>query len=515
MLKAIDRFLNATTMYRVVLYALCGLAGAAIIMAFLGYTSTFGGLALLASLVIVWATCHASNYVFAKIWRAPTNQESAGITGLILFFVMSPITDNAADSLFSPEAMQNAGILVLAGVLAMLSKYVLALHHKHVFNPAAFAPALLGILGSGAASWWIGTDTMLPFALIAGLLIVRKIRRFAMFFATVLASVVTVIILGLLNGMGIVESIVQHFASWPIIFFASVMVTEPLTTPPRKYQQVLYGAAIGAISSWPIVIGPVYISPDITLVAANLVSFFVGLPRRLTLQLKEKNVIARDTYEFVFASKPRFNYRAGQYLEWTLPHAHADSRGIRRYFTIASSPTEDDVRLGVKIIPSASSSFKKKLLDLKPGDKMYAAQLGGDFVLPADATRKMVFIAGGIGVTPFRSMVKHLTDTNDSRDTVLFYAVRTMQDAAYGPLFQEAEKKIGLKTVYVVNEQPPESKEPKFIDAPLLTKHVPDFKDRTYYLSGPVPMVDAYKKLLKGMGVPARSIVTDYFPGFA
>jgi glycine betaine catabolism B len=514
MFRALDRYVNSTTMYRVVLYSLLFLAAAAIAEGFLGFLS-YGGLSLLLSLLIVWATCHAFNFFFAKIWKAPTNQESAGITGLILFFVMSPLTDNPADSLLSPEAIENAQMLVLAGIIAMASKYVIALHHKHVFNPAAFAPALLGVLGSGNASWWIGTATLFPFALIAGLLIVRKIRRFPMFFSTVLTSAVTVIVLGLTNGMSIDESVMQHFLSWPIIFFASVMVTEPLTTPPRKRQQMLYGAAIGAISSWPIVIGPVYASPELVLIAANAISFFLGLPRRLTLTLKEKTVIARDTYEFVFSYSPRFTYRSGQYLEWTLPHAHADSRGIRRYFTIASAPTENDVRLGVKIIPSASSSFKKQLLDLKPGAKMYAAQLGGDFVLPTDTKRPLVFIAGGIGITPFRSMIKHLLDENDTRDITLFYAVRTMQDAAYGSLLKEAEQKIGVQTVYVVNEQPPESKDPRFVDQPMIEKHVPNYKERLFYLSGPVPMVDAYKKLLKGMGVPHSAIVTDYFPGFA
>ena len=178
------------------------------------------------------------------------------------------------------------------------------------------------------------------------------------------------------------------------------------------------------------------------------------------------------------------------------------------FFTIASSPTEADVHLGVKF-GRGMSSFKKALSAMQSGGKIYAGQLGGDFVLPRDAARKLVFIAGGIGITPFRSMVKDLADRGEKRDIVLLYANKDAEDIAYRPLLDDAARTLGLRTVYVMAEKG------ERIDAAFVTACVPDFRDRTFFLSGPTGMVDAFKGMLRGMGVRRRNIVTDYFPGFA
>ncbi len=320
-----------------------------------------------------------------------------------------------------------------------------------------------------------------------------------------LASVAVVVILGLTNGMAVSASIRQHFLSWPIIFFASVMVTEPLTLPPRLYQQILYGTVIGALSSWPLALGPVYMTPELALLLGNLYAYATGLRRRLKLSLQEKKVIARETYEFVFDLDRPLIFLPGQYLEWTLPHPQADGRGNRRYFPIASSPTEKDIRLGVKIGENGSS-FKRALREMRPGDVILAGQLGGDFVLPNDPKKPLVFVAGGIGITPFRSMIKYLIDKGERRDIVLFYGARTEGDAAYRDILQEAERVIGLKTVYLIGER---------FEASSVSRHVSDYTQRKFYLSGPSSMVDSYRSLLRTMGVPRSHVVSDYFPGFA
>jgi ferredoxin-NADP reductase len=173
--------------------------------------------------------------------------------------------------------------------------------------------------------------------------------------------------------------------------------------------------------------------------------------------------------------------------------------------------------LGVKYAPKASS-FKTKLKNLSPTDAIYAGQLGGDFTLPADKTDKIVFIAGGIGVTPFRSMIKYLVDTAEWRDIVMFYSNRTQEDVAYRDLFNQAEGAVGLKTIYALSDQPyPEgwTGETGFVNLDMIKKHVPDYSDRTFYISGPNAMVESFKKSLTGAGIPRRKIITDYFPGFA
>ncbi len=501
MLQPIDRFLNNLTMYKTVLFGLLTLTAFAIASGFLG-TLSYSGVSLLLSLFIVSISCIVTNTIFAKILKVPVSYESWLITALILFF------------LFSPASSTNDALAIaLAGAIAMASKYIAAFRGKHIFNPAAVGAVALAFTGLGAPLWWIGTTWMLPLTLIVGLLIVRKIRRFSMFAACIAASFVVVVILGLKNGMPISESILQHFTSWPIIFFASVMVTEPLTMPARRVHQIIYGTVIGIVSSWPIVLGPVYFTPELVLVLANLYSYAFSLRRRLTLTLREVKEIARDTYEYVFEVSPRLQFEAGQYLEWMLPHSHPDTRGNRRYFTIASSPTEKEIRLGVKI-GSSVSSYKKVLKEMKKGDTLLAGQLAGDFTLPKDASKKLVLIAGGIGITPFRSHIKYLIDTKQKRDIVLFYGNRTQKDIAYGDILNEAKKALGMNTIHLLSESE-DASTPKLLSADLLKKEVPDFKERLFYISGPSGMVDAYKKLLTDAGVARWNIVTDYFPGFA
>ncbi|HQT83050.1 MAG TPA: FAD-dependent oxidoreductase, partial [Candidatus Paceibacterota bacterium] len=131
-----------------------------------------------------------------------------------------------------------------------------------------------------------------------------------------------------------------------------------------------------------------------------------------------------------------FTFRPGQYLEWTLGHRFSDNRGNRRFFTIASAPTEADgmVRLGAKFY-EPKSSFKRALGAMKLNDAISVSHLAGDFVLPKDKKKKLVFIAGGIGVTPFRSQVQHLMNTNDKRSVTLFYSNKTASEIAYKYIF--------------------------------------------------------------------------------
>ncbi len=219
----------------------------------------------------------------------------------------------------------------------------------------------------------------------------------------------------------------------------------------------------------------------------------------------------------MFKAPDKFSFAPGQYLEWTLPAQNADSRGNRRFFTIASSPTEDNVAIGVKF-QNNGSSFKKTLDQVGGKNTIVAGQLSGDFTLPKEASKKLVFMAGGIGITPFRSMIKYLIDKAEKRDIVLFYANKIESEIAYRDVFDDAQKSIGLKIIYLLTDEKmvPKSWPGKVghIDSAMIKKEVSDYADRTFYLSGPHGMVDAYKEVLKQLGVRSSNIVTDYFPGY-
>ncbi len=264
-----------------------------------------------------------------------------------------------------------------------------------------------------------------------------------------------------------------------------------------------FGWLVGLLSATKYHFGPIYSSPELNILLGNLFAFAISHKKRYTLKLTKSELIANNIYQLTFAPDQLVNYLPGQYLEWSLPHQTPDSRGFRRYFTISSSPTEKDIQLTFKYF-SISSSFKNSLLKLKTGDVISVSHIAGDFT-PEVTTNNIVFIAGGIGITPFRSIVKYYCDKDIKRNIYLFYSSTNEADFAFKNIFQQAEKLIGLKTQYLVS-----SKNQKITTDSI--KKINSYQSYTYFISGPDAMVRHYKKLLQSLGI--KNIKTDYFPGF-
>jgi ferredoxin-NADP reductase len=358
---------------------------------------------------------------------------------------------------------------------------------------------------------------MLPFVAIGGLLVVRKIRRFSLVIGFLLSATITIAGFTLLKGGELLATMESTVIYSPLLFFAFVMLTEPLTTPPSKKLQIIYGVLTGVLFSPQLRVGGFYTTPETALLIGNVFSYFVSPKEKLILKLKEKIQLAPDIFDFVFEKDQSFFFTPGQYLEWTLPHKDTDSRGNRRYFTLASSPTEEDVRIGVKFYEN-SSSFKKSLSTLTSEHPITAGQLSGDFVIDSNPNKKYVFLAGGIGITPFRSIIKNLLDTNSKRDIVLIYSAKTADQFVYQDIFTAAQEKLGIKTIYDLTHS--ESAPPNWtgklgrLTGEMIIANVPDYKQRVFYLSGPHSMVTGFEETLKTIGVSGQKIKTDYFPGF-
>ena len=156
---------------------------------------------------------------------------------------------------------------------------------------------------------------------------------------------------------------------------------------------------------------------------------------------------------------------------------------------------------------------------MQRGDTMVASQLAGDFTLPQDKKKKLVFIAGGIGITPFRSMIQHMLDKKEKRNVVVLYSNKTIADVAYVGLLDRAERELGIETLPVFSNQTEEMKAsgefPTGIDQHLIMSSIPDYEDRIYYLSGPPGMVNSFSDMLAELGIPKNQIKKDFFPGFA
>lgn len=508
----IDAKIDAVGMYRIVSLSLLGLVIYSLCLAIFNLFP-YGVAELLVSLATVLTAGFLSNYLFAKLWQVHTNHESTFITSLIVFFVILPTPANKPELLFIPA---------MVVTLAVLSKYVVVWRRQHLLNPVAAGVVVTMLLyellslppGYFESGWWVGQPSLFVPLVILGAIIVHKVRRWML----VLGFLTTGFIVFLFEEwrfVGSFDSWSTYFLSGPSVFLATFMLTEPFTLPPTKRLQTWYGVIVGFLSQTALFLPVLKMTPEIALVIGNILFWPVRLRQKLYLKLNNRRHIAKDTFEFVFNKPAGFDFKAGQYLEWMLPHIKADSRGVRRYFTVASAPTEPVVRVALRV-PKDGSSYKRSLMKLNNGEDIIASQLAGDFVLPSDKNTKLAFIAGGIGVTPFRSHIQFMIDSGVAYDTILFYCANTVANLAYREEFDRATTLIPFKIINVIAKEEVDLPfEQGYITIDMIKSHVPDYLERTWYLSGPSSMVTIYGKLLRELNVPRRQIKKDFFPGLA
>ena len=501
MMQYLEHLFDRFTMYQVLttvlgIYVLHGL-----LLSLVGLVAySFG--ALLLSLGVILSVALLTHYLLANFTKAPANVWSSVITALILFLIFTPVS--------TPTGL---AALATVSLLSIALKYVVRYRHVHIFNPVALAAVLSGMFGLAYASWWIGTLWFAPVLIAGGLLVVIKIRRVPMVLMGIAASVLMVLVYSLLRGGVSADIFVSLLTLSPLWFFMTIMVTEPLSTPAGAKAQLYYGAFVGLLSQIPFMIGPLFNSPELTLIIANLLVWPMTLRGRLKLTCLKVEEVARNTFAYTFRPSFPVQFQAGQYLEWALPHQSPDGRGIRRYFTVASSPTKQNIKLVVRTVESGST-FKQSLQNFTRGSIMHAAQLAGDFVLPKNTNaHKYVFVAGGIGVTPFLSQLEYVEDTNQTIDATLFYCNNQIADVAYAKKLKNYERS-GIHTVHVVKNAPVDwGGETGYLTKETVLAYVPDVSGRLIYLSGPPAMVDTYRDLFRALGVPKKNITTDYFPG--
>lgn len=492
MIKKLDKWLNSITMYKLILYGLALLAGVAVIFGALG-TLHYSVGSLAGSLLLVVGLCFGINILLAKLYRVPVNQESSFITGLILFFIMSP-----------PNNLESWLALVTASVVAIASKYVITWHRANIVNPAAIGALVVSLTNTGSASWWVASKPMFIFVLIVGLLVVRKLRRFRLWYSFVIPATALSMFWLMHSGVYFTSALQTTFFSFPILFLASFMLTEPATMPNTTEKRVIFGVIVGLLFASRLKLGYITMAPHTALIIGNLFAFGVSFRASVRLKLIRKMEMAPDIYDFTFAPDQPLKFSAGQYMDWTIPGVKIDSHGNRRTFTIASSPREQEVHMGLKIY-QPSSAFKTKIMSLEPGEYIEGSHVAGDFTLPHVTDQKLVFIAGGIGITPFRAMAADIILCNVQCDVVLFYLTSSAVDIVYKDVWQAVEKH-GFITIPITDNGR--------LTTELLNELVPDFKERIYYISGPSSMVDVYKAMLKSMSISSPNIRTDYFSGY-
>ncbi len=502
-----DGILNHYNMQQVTVAALVGMVLWAAVLGALGVIDYLPA-DILAGAALAVAVAVAVNSALAALAKAKSELSSSVITALILALIVPP------------GLSEHWVFITSAAAVASASKYVVAADKQHVFNPAAVALVALALLFQElTAAWWVGTPEMLPAVLVLGGLVVRKTRRTGVVVTFIVVYAVVFTVAAVANtweAVELAEAWRTSLGRSPLVYFAFIMMTDPITVPSHRLARPLYVSLVALLYVTPeLQFLPFALTPEQALCAGNAVSFLVRPRYRLSVPLIRKYRVGTDTWAFEFGPKPRMTFAPGQFMEWTLPHSPADRRGQRRYFTIASSPAEDHLTVIMRVPPSPST-FKRALVTATDGTQVVAARLGGDFVLPRDLRGPIAFIAGGVGVAPFRSMARHIVDTGKTCDAVLVYSNWRADDILFRETFDSAEAH-GLRTVYVLTDTsaaPVGWKGPLgLIDAEMIGREIPDYRIRTFYVSGPQTMVRSIGSALRGLGVPRSRIHRDYFDG--
>jgi ferredoxin-NADP reductase len=228
----------------------------------------------------------------------------------------------------------------------------------------------------------------------------------------------------------------------------------------------------------------------------------------------EKREVATGTLLVLFAVESYPAYRPGHYFWVELPdRGHQDEKGLRRHISLVTSPTETGVvGLATRLRDTA---FKRTLAELEVGDEVEVEEPKGSFLLPEDTSPEYVFVAGGIGITVFRSMLRYIADEGLPYRITLVYSNRDRESAAFLDELLELEEKIeGLRVVLTMTEDAGWEAESRRIDAAMLRDHVGELEDKQFLVAGPPTMTDAVVEALLAAGVPEDRVLADKFSGY-
>jgi len=497
----LDRITGLVPMYKLVLIFLLATSVLAVVLSFAGQLS-YAPDALLASFVVSIGVTFGSSWLAARIVRTRFHFESALISGFLIFLIINPRLE--LESLLGTA---------LACLLASASKYLLAVRGRHIFNPAAVGLFIVGITGLAYPGWWVGTPYLQPLIVIGAFLILYRTQRLTMGLVfIVLASAINIGAF-LAGGSTLESALTFTFLSSPLVFFAGFMLSEPLTLPPRRWQQIAVAALVALPFAIPFNSG-ITNKYLLALLIGNLIAFAFGQRRGIRLTYLGKQQLGATTWELAFQPSRPVRFLPGQYMELTIPHRRADFRGSRRYFSISSAPTDDGPITFAISVPSKSSSFKQALLDLAPGQIVNGTGVGGDFALPKDAREPLLLVAGGIGITPFASQLAHATERGDKRDVVVVYATSTP-----GPLpYRELLENSGARVVLFGPEAPDTLPlgwsygGSGRVTGERLVGAVPDAAQRRAFVSGPPALVNDLRHALRSQG--AKRVHADSFSGY-
>jgi ferredoxin-NADP reductase len=233
----------------------------------------------------------------------------------------------------------------------------------------------------------------------------------------------------------------------------------------------------------------------------------------MTTALLSRKELCTGTWEFTLAKPAGIAFLAGQHINLRLPYLiHEDARGGRRTFTLASAPHEEHWLIATRM---TGSGYKKTLLELPLGSALHLEGPMGSLTCRDDSSTG-VFLAAGIGITPFRSMTLDIMHQARPTPIKLFYGNRNRSSAAYHDLFLQQSRQTHFTYIPTFNHEPDASwhGERRSLGQELVQSHLTDVQQPLYYLCGPPALVADLLTMLQSLHVKKEKILTESFWGY-
>lgn len=238
-----------------------------------------------------------------------------------------------------------------------------------------------------------------------------------------------------------------------------------------------------------------------------------SLAKKFEFPFIKKERIANNTFTFHFKREGKFNFIAGQYFRISLPIEKPDQRGSSRYFTISSPNTnKEEIQITTKIL---KSSFKKKLHSLKKGNMVSFYGPLGFFAFSANNNKPKIFLAGGIGITPYHSILTNLDYKKFKAKILLIASFSWYKDVIFYEELKKIEKENpNIQIVYALTRESKEGFEIGRISGKMIKKYSPEFLDSEFFVVGSPATEEELFNLVRKMGVLEEKIFKEHFSGY-
>jgi len=484
------------------MYRLTSLVLVVIVVAAAGLSAAglvgFSPEGILGTAVLAIAATALSSALGTVVTKSPLHLESSVITGLLIALIVPPTLSTV--DLIGTSA---------AGLFAGASKWLLAPGGRHVLNPAATGVAIASLTGLSVGFWWVATPALTPLIIIGGALVAYRSGHSLVVGAFIGLALVLLLTRLIVSGEPAAESVWLAITSYPVLFMGAFMVSEPLTMATRRIDRLIAAVVMAVITALPLTVSAggvgISTSAELALLAGNLVAWVLTILRavRRSTAAELVNVTPKSPTisEYRFKSMSRLQLEPGQWLELHLPHRRPDQRGTRRVMTasqIAPANEQDTWSFAITTRHfDPGSSWKRALVAAVPGDRLRVTQIGGDFFPPHALVGPMLFVAQGIGITPF---VAYLSDAA-SRELGVEVTLIAITGTSGHELYPELGDIRGVERVALGS-----------LDE--LARALPAHPDSYGWtgVSGAPSFVHSARSLLRDAGF--RSIHTDQFVGY-